>query len=236
MGNACCTNESRDDMAAFTFTKGERKKLLSNMNMMHEDSSISENAPKSSVASVTEKMNEMTSIVKQVYDKEGLPPITKKDFISKYEKYPYLGPYKFQDGATYEGQFNLGVRHGFGRQVWVDGSIYEGYWENDKCNGKGRLINSEGHVYFGDWTDDKAEGKGVFKHIDGTSYDGEWKNDVQSGFGRETWNDGSVYEGMYQESLKHGTGSFQWADGSKYEGEFVKNDISGTGKQQPQYF
>lgn len=54
MGNACCSNHGNEDINAFTFTKGERKKLLSNMNMMHEDANISENAPKSSVASVTD--------------------------------------------------------------------------------------------------------------------------------------------------------------------------------------
>jgi hypothetical protein len=57
MGNGCCSGDTSDDMGAFTFTKGERKKLLSNMNMMHEDSSISENAPKSSVASLANQMN-----------------------------------------------------------------------------------------------------------------------------------------------------------------------------------
>lgn len=230
MGNACCSNETKEDAGGFTFTQGERKQLVSNMNKMHEDASISEHAPKSGVASITPHMNEMNATVKKIYQSEGIPPFSKKDIQAKYEKYPFLGPFKLPDGSTYEGQFNLGQRHGFGRQVWVDGSVYEGFWERDKCNGKGRLINAEGHVYVGDWKDDKAEGKGKFKHIDGTTYDGDWKNDVQCGHGRETWNDGSIYEGMYADSLKNGTGKFQWIDGSKYEGEFVKNDICGHGK------
>lgn len=231
MGNTCCANENSDDLNTFNFTKVERKKLLNNMNMMHENANISEHAPKSSIATVTDHMNEMTPVAKEVYNKEVKASVTRKEYQSKFEKYPYLGPYKFQDGSTYEGQFNLGLRHGFGRQIWKDGSIYEGYWEDDKCKGKGRLINQEGHIYFGDWKDDKAEGKGIFKHIDGTCYDGDWKNDVQCGFGKETWNDGSIYEGEYLDSLKHGQGSFKWSDGSQYNGDFVKNDISGHGKQ-----
>lgn len=230
MGNSCCTSETKDETSSFTFTQGERKQLLNNMNMMHEKTEISEHAPKSGVAHVADSMNDIKGVVKQVYDKEGIPPVSKKDYSAKFEKFPYLGPYKFQDGSTFEGQFKLGLRHGFGRQVWVDGSVYEGYWMEDKCNGKGRLINSEGHVYFGDWIDDKAHGKGYFKHIDGTSYEGDWENDAQSGYGKETWNDGSVYQGQYKDSLKHGIGSFVWADKSKYEGEFMKNDISGSGK------
>lgn len=225
---ACCSKDEREDQL-FTFTQKNKKTMLSNMKMMQEDSTISEHAPKSSVATAVGKMNEMTETVKAIHDKDGVPEGNRKELDSKFIDFPYLGPYKFEDGATYQGQFSKGQRHGFGTQIWPDGSIYEGYWQGDKCNGKGRLINAEGHVYFGDWVNDKAEGKGTFKHTDGTTYVGDWKNDVQSGVGKETWNDGSVYEGMYLDSLKHGHGVFKWADGSMYEGEFFKNDISGNG-------
>jgi hypothetical protein len=115
MGNSCCNNESRDEASNFTFTQGERKQLMNNMNMMHEKTDISDHAPKSTVAHVSETMNEITGVVKQVSDKEGIPSVSKKDYQAKFEKFPYLGPYKFQDGSTYEGQFKLGLRHGFGR-------------------------------------------------------------------------------------------------------------------------
>ncbi len=45
----------------------------------------------------------------------------------------------FQNGAQYEGEWNIstGERDGRGVQVWADGSRYEGYWKNDKANGRG---------------------------------------------------------------------------------------------------
>jgi hypothetical protein len=48
-------------------------------------------------------MNDLTQVVKVVFEREGLPPISKKDFVAKFENCPFLGPYKYQDGATYEG-------------------------------------------------------------------------------------------------------------------------------------
>ena len=228
MGNNCCSRDSSDEQA-LEFTKKNKRSMISNMNRLTEDPGLTRHAPKSSAANAVQKMNEMTDIVKEVHETEGVPKESKELLSNKYDEYPFLGPFKFSNGETYEGQFMDGKRHGFGRQIWPDGSIYEGFWDEDRCNGKGRLINAEGHVYFGDWIDDKAEGKGTFKHTDGTKYEGEWKDDVQNGYGKETWNDGSVYEGMYLDSLKHGHGVFLWADGSKYEGQFERNDISGQG-------
>jgi hypothetical protein len=228
MGGACCSNEEQRD-EGFTFGTHDKKKLMSNMGAMQEDPDIAKNAPKSSIANQVPKMNEMSEVVNRVYNEEGPPQGDRSKFNNEFKDCVILGPFKFTDGATYEGQFKDGQRHGFGRQIWQDGSVYEGIWRQDKCNGTGRLINAEGHIYFGDWRDDKAEGQGTFKHTDGTKYVGEWKNDVQNGRGIETWADGSVYEGMYKDSLKHGHGLFKWADGSKYEGEFKNNDICGKG-------
>ena len=55
---------------------------------------------------------------------------------------PRLGPYEFENGAVYIGQWRQGVRHGRGKQYWNDGSFYEGYWRNNMANGKGRLIHA----------------------------------------------------------------------------------------------
>ncbi|EGR32220.1 p38 protein, putative, partial [Ichthyophthirius multifiliis] len=43
---------------------------------------------------------------------------------------PKLGPYQFENGSIYIGQWKEGQRHGHGTQYWSDGSIYEGYWRN----------------------------------------------------------------------------------------------------------
>jgi hypothetical protein len=95
------------------------------------------------------------------------------------EHLPTLGPYEFDNGAVFEGQWKEGKRQGKGKQVWKDGSIYEGYWKNDMANGRGRLIHADGDVYEGDWENDKASGIGEYIHIDGATYHGSWKNDKQ---------------------------------------------------------
>ena len=84
-----------------------------------------------------------------------------------------------QDGAQYEGEWNLHTdhRHGRGYQIWSDGSIYEGYWKVDKANGRGRLIHADGDIYDGYWKDDKAHGFGEYTHTDGAKYEGEWVDD-----------------------------------------------------------
>ena len=53
---------------------------------------------------------------------------------------PELGPYKYENGATFIGQYKYSKRHGEGKQVWQDGSCYEGQWKNNKTNGKGRYF------------------------------------------------------------------------------------------------
>jgi TRAP-type mannitol/chloroaromatic compound transport system substrate-binding protein len=103
MGNNCCASDSKDETSAFTFNKAEKNKLLSNMNMINKDASLFEHAPKSLVASVTESMNPMSDEVMKVHSKEANPIINKQELQSRFENCPYLGPYKFQDKATYEG-------------------------------------------------------------------------------------------------------------------------------------
>ncbi|KAL4508042.1 hypothetical protein ABPG72_021415 [Tetrahymena utriculariae] len=142
---------------------------------------------------------------------------------------PKLGPYQFDNGSVYEGQWKNGQRHGRGVQYWSDGSVYEGYWRNNMAQGKGRLIHSDGDVFIGRWKEDKANGKGKYLHMDGAVYEGDWMDDKQHGKGVEEWPDGARYEGDYVDGKKHGYGKFHWADGSTYVGEFYKNNIHGKG-------
>jgi hypothetical protein len=59
---------------------------------------------------------------------------------------------RFDNGATYEGEWLNEKRHGQGTQTWADGAEYKGQWVNDK-----------------------AQGWGIFKHVDGDVYEGQWK-------------------------------------------------------------
>ena len=58
----------------------------------------------------------------------------------------YLGPYCFENGAIYVGQWKNGEKCGFGVQNWYDGSFFEGYWLNNMTHGLGRLIHADGDV------------------------------------------------------------------------------------------
>ena len=89
------------------------------------------------------------------------------------------GPFELDNGAVYQGQWDLeaGNREGRGTQVWRDGSKFVGYWKNDKANGKGRLIHADGDVYEGDWVEDKAHGKGTYEHRNGAKFVGDWVED-----------------------------------------------------------
>ena len=42
-------------------------------------------------------------------------------------------------GGIYEGQFQNGLRHGYGRLIWSKGSYYEGMFEAGVQNGQGRF-------------------------------------------------------------------------------------------------
>lgn len=84
---------------------------------MHEKPEISQHAPNRSVASVVAKMNDMNHVTSEVYRKEKPPSFPREMLSKKYQQYVFLGPFLYKDGETYEGQYNNGLRHGFGRQI-----------------------------------------------------------------------------------------------------------------------
>ena len=57
-------------------------------------------------------------------------------------KFPELGPYEFENGAVYVGQWKEGQRQGRGKQFWTDGSFYEGYWKDNVIKYNYLSINS----------------------------------------------------------------------------------------------
>jgi hypothetical protein len=58
--------------------------------------------------------------------------------VKEFDGLHELGPYKYENAATYRGQYLNHLRHGYGRQVWQDGSCYDGQWRDGKTNGYGR--------------------------------------------------------------------------------------------------
>lgn len=129
----------------------------------------------------------------------------------------------------YNGEYENGMKQGFGIQTWKDGAVYIGYFYLNKAEFIGTFIHSNGEVYKGEFKDNKAYGYGTYAHSNGASYEGEWVNDSQNGIGIETWADLSDYAGQYKNGKKTGYGLYNWADGSSYEGEWVENSLHGLG-------
>ena len=73
-----------------------------------------------------------------------------EEYDALYQGLPVLGPFKYKNGDTYEGQYMDGKRVGFGRLVDAIGSVYEGYWENDQREYFGRFVSNDGDYYIGE--------------------------------------------------------------------------------------
>ncbi len=182
--------------------------------------------PDAKVALLVTQMNPLTPTASQVLSSLAIftPPKQSPD--------PSFGPYKYiTTGNTYKGQYNQGLRNGFGEQSTVTGLGYIGEWKNDVYNGKGRLVFENGDLYEGDFVNGEAHGKGkFFNKGTGSAYEGDFKNNHECGKGRELYRDGSYYEGDFAGDRKTGRGVFVFADGSKYTGEYLNDEIEGQGK------
>jgi len=76
--------------------------------------------PKPSVCEKVVSMNKLSDDAALQFKKLGAlrPPVDGPDL----SHLPVLGPYRFNDGATYQGQFRSGLRTGWGTVVYPDGS------------------------------------------------------------------------------------------------------------------
>ena len=95
-------------------------------------------------------------------------------------------------GDTYKGNYQNGIKSGYGVYTWPDGSKYKGYWENDVVSGYGKMYDAEGKLtekgfysnggYIGDSknkSNDDQIGSGWFEYSGDDLYlyqqrDGDW--------------------------------------------------------------
>ena len=96
------------------------------------------------------------------------------------------GKVKFDDGATYDGEWKNHEIHGHGTYIWKDGRTYTGQWVNGKQHGKGTDTFPDGTIYEGEWKNGKKHGKGkmIFSknEIDnGSILISEYENDAPVG-------------------------------------------------------
>ena len=122
----------------------------------------------------------------------------------------------------YEGSFQNGKHHGYGKEYYYDKEIlkyegefkndlydkegkeydengkiiYEGGFKNGKYHGKGKLYRNGKVMYQGDFEDNKLQGKGVeFNENGEIVYSGEFKNNAYDGYGKK--NLYTPYEGYW---------------------------------------
>lgn len=136
------------------------------------------------------------------------------------------------NGATYEGEFLEGMRHGVGKFT-VPEFVYEGQYHRDTRQGKGKIVWDDGRVYDGDWEDDKRHGHGCFTDVAGNVYEGGFVHDALSGHGVTKRVDGGSYEGEFANGDRQGYGQFTGKDGDGtfvFVGQYVGNKRHGPGK------
>jgi hypothetical protein len=111
------------------------------------------------------------------------------EMLSKEDGLVYMDELVYSNGAVYRGQVKpvsgapetedqMGVRHGYGVQVWIDGAKYKGYWQDNRAHGRGCFWHADGDMFEGDFANDKSNGMGTYTCLDGTVYAGMWVEDV----------------------------------------------------------
>ena len=144
------------------------------------------------------------------------------DIINNDIKHGKGTEYYNNKNKRYEGSFQYGKHHGYGKEYYYDKEIlkyegefknglydkegkeydengkivYEGGFKDGKYHGKGKLYRNGKIVYQGDFEDNKLQGKGIEYNEEGQIvYDGEFKNNAYNGWGKK--NLYAPYEGFW---------------------------------------
>ncbi|MDH3648481.1 MAG: caspase family protein, partial [Saprospiraceae bacterium] len=164
------------------------------------------------------------------------------------------GVYKYQNGATYSGDYRDGKPDGLGTLLFANGNKYVGQWSRSLRQGEGKMIFTSGERYEGQFVGSRFEGYGRYRFNNGNIYEGYWKNNKPNGQGslkksNDTdvsgiWIDGKLMESqdissdpvVYEElpdcnlaDCANGLGQYTYDNGSRYEGEFLNGLPHGEG-------
>lgn len=125
---------------------------------------------------------------------------------------------------------NTGKPHGSGRLEYEEGGSYQGDWNVGSWSGYGRHVKPNGDIYEGHFFDNAKHGTGTYRYRDGKRiFEGRYVTG-QRVDGQMTYGDGSVYKGQWYEGKRHGRGTYRFKDGSLYKGEFLQDVIHGVGQ------
>ena len=175
-----------------------------------------------------EKMNSPTKIVKNIL--ETLEPLERSLDINNGFN-PIFGPYYYEDGSTYRGQYLNGRKMGYGVEISKNGDYFEGKFDRNKKIGKGRYITADGVLTEGYFDGLILQGDGFEEdHIRGVKTIGEFCDGVIQGVCKRRYKDGSVYKGALRDGKRFGRGLVTFKDGGYYEGFFQNDKYQGSGK------
>ena len=149
MGQSCCCDNKTDINPLLA---GEASNESKNFQTNNHNSATNHNVDHSPSVHVATEI-EFDEINHPISSYGNWSPLNKSkcNIPSEDQNLPLLGPFRYDNDATYIGQYKNGCRQGFGKQVWRDGSVYEGGWKSDLTHGYGRLLHGDGGVYIGNW-------------------------------------------------------------------------------------
>jgi hypothetical protein len=144
--------------------------------------------------------------------------------------------------TLYEGEFEEGRLHGYGRQL---NSLLRFELEYEVCRPASLSIahrdacssSIEADPRFtcacvrkqGEFKHNVWHGKGNCRYADGCRYDGTWENNLQHGLGTMVYPDARRYEGEWRRGKRHGEGTLHWPCGTKYAGTWIDDLMTGGG-------
>merc|ERR1712086_110606 len=120
-------------------------------------------------------------------------------------------------GGVYDGEWDLGQRHGNGTTTYASGALHTGTWVQDERHGDGQATDVHGVVTRGIWEHDVLK---ALRCEDGSAFRGTWL-DGKPAHGIQTHTNGSIYEGSYEDSepWEGQMTNFLGADGGRYTGQ-----------------
>jgi hypothetical protein len=152
------------------------------------------------------------------------------------------GVCKYETGDIFTGNWENGIRHGWGELLNKNLILEKGYWHWGKKNGlfkikmrgtckvyviydndilrdKAKIVWKNGSIYEGHFINNRIDGWGTCSWTSGDSYEGKWEDGKMQGWGIYKFADGKVYEGLYNNDRRCGKGHMKFQE----RGAFVGN-------------
>ncbi|KRX08486.1 Protein kinase-like domain [Pseudocohnilembus persalinus] len=132
----------------------------------------------------------------------------------------------YPDGSKYEGEQQLGLRHGVGKLYLPNGEWYDGSWLQDKRQGRGKQHYKSGNLkYEGEFSNDQFEGVGTL-YNESPNYSSTEEPNYKNLSQEQNWD---KYEGSFKNGQKSGWGTIYFMRGQRFEGQFSENKANGFG-------